>query len=160
MIKRGDYFLLPYAGEKIDLLVRATRSRTVVGSGYWDVRSHKDGSDTLIYLPTCTKITKQEAQAIINNRLKVVTLADLFGGSQSYKKTIRTTMNRFDCSGIIELQDRVKAGKITFAQLLASPGGGTTARPGLLLRYLFPALNNKDTRQSFLKQHGRQIAVI
>lgn len=54
MIREGDYFLLPFKGRRIDLLVQAT---TEWKWGHWHVRRFNGRKDAGIYtLSSCKRI--------------------------------------------------------------------------------------------------------
>ena len=71
MIKRGDYFLLPFRGERIDLLVRAVRE-IFPGTGQWETKSIRTGTSSVTFLSSCHRCPDSLAKRIINAARKEV----------------------------------------------------------------------------------------
>lgn len=61
-IKRGDYFLMPYRGKRIDLLVRATRRAY---GEYWYARHFNGIPPTMSLLSSCHRCPPSLAKRII-----------------------------------------------------------------------------------------------
>lgn len=64
-IKRGDYFLLPFAGKRRDLLVRAERPHRL--TGHWTVSTAR-GRTTLVLLSSCRRCPPSEVRRIMRSR--------------------------------------------------------------------------------------------
>lgn len=62
-IKRGDYFLMPFRGKRIELLVCAQEERQ---PGYWDVWDEGRGKiNSMVFLGSCARISPSEARRIL-----------------------------------------------------------------------------------------------
>jgi hypothetical protein len=64
-IKAGDYFLMPFAGKRIDLLVTAVRELPGFGPGQWEVRHENSGRLSTIFLPSCHRCLPSVAARIL-----------------------------------------------------------------------------------------------
>lgn len=63
-IKKGDYFLLPFAGELPELLVRAVAFNAT--TGHWAVKYACGNKQASVLLQSCHPCTPQRAQRIIH----------------------------------------------------------------------------------------------
>ena len=62
-IAAGDHFLLPYAGKKRDLLVRAVAPAYAGFSGHWRV-AYLDGRENVVLLSSCKRVQPSEAKRL------------------------------------------------------------------------------------------------
>lgn len=63
-IKQGDYFLLPYAGRKQDLLVRAERPLRKYGT-QWFV-SGRQRTESIVELASCQPVPPSTAKRLMS----------------------------------------------------------------------------------------------
>lgn len=66
-VKKGDMFLLPYKGVRIERLIRAIRKAPGLDPRQWWCEWGRGGGDSVVLLSSCERCSPSEARRILKS---------------------------------------------------------------------------------------------